>query len=60
MNEILYLLANPCLDSLFRDKQSGGLKKELIFVVDNGPQEKVQMCMARLLKLLKLDRIGQI
>ena len=65
MNEILYLLANLCLDSLFRDKQSGGLKKELIFVVDNGPQEKpssplVQMCMARLLKLLKLDRIGQI
>ncbi len=65
MNEILLLLANPALDHFFRDRVTGGLKKELTFVVDNGPQEKpsnplVQMCMARLLKLLKLHRICQI
>ena len=65
MNEIFLLLANPSLDHLFRDSETGGLKKEFTFVVDNGPQEKpssplVQMCMARLLRFLKLDKITQL
>lgn len=65
MNEILYLLTIPALDSLFRDKITGRLKKEFVFAVDNGPAEQpssplVQMCLARLLNLLKLDRITQV
>ena len=31
MNEILLLAANPSLDHLFRDKVTGGLKKEFTF-----------------------------
>lgn len=65
MNEIFHLLANPCLDHHFRDEETGQLKKEFIFLVDNGPQEKpssplVQMCMARLMGLLKLHKISQL
>ena len=65
MNEILLLLSNPGLDHLFRDSVTGGLKKEFLFIVDNGPQEKpssplVRMCMVRLLRFLKLDKILQI
>ena len=50
MNELFLLLVHPAFDHYFRDKQSGVLKKDFIFVVDNGPQEKpsnplVQMCM---------------
>ena len=65
MNEIFLLLANPAFDNYFRDEVTGGLKKELVFVVDNGPQEKpssplVQMCMARILKFLKLNKITQV
>ena len=65
MNEIFLLLANPCLDHYFRDRETGQLKKEFIFLVDNGPQEKpssplVQMCMARLMGLLKLHKISQL
>lgn len=65
MNEILHLLTIPGLDSLFRDEKTGCLKKEFIFVVDNGPAEQpssplVQMCLARLLNFLKLDKITQV
>ena len=65
LNEILYLLTLPALDDFFRDKTSGSLKKEFVFVVDNGPAEQpcsslVQMCLIRLLLLLKLDRITQV
>ena len=65
MNEIFHLLANPDLDHLFRDKETGKLKKEFVFVVDNGPQEKpsnslVQMCMARIMGVLKLHKISQL
>ena len=65
MNELFLLLANPAFDNYFRDEVTGGLKKELVFVVDNGPQEKpssplVQMCMARILKFLKLNKITQV
>lgn len=64
MNEILQLLIDPALDHYFRDQETGQLKKELVFVVDNGPQERpssplVQMCMARLMNFLKLVKITQ-
>ena len=65
MNEIFLLLADPALDHLFRDKVTGSLKKDLTFVVDNGPQERpsnplVQMCLVRLLRLLGLERVCQV
>ena len=64
LNEVL-LLANPAFDQCFRDEVSSGLKKDITFIVDNGPQERpsnalVQMCMIRLLQLLKLHRICQV
>ena len=54
LNEICYLLSLSALDSFFRDQTTHKLKKELIFVVDNGPAEQpssclVQMCLVRLL-----------
>ena len=65
MNEVLLLLNDPALDHHFREAETGQLKKEFVFVVDNGPQERpssplVQMCMARLMNFLKLDKITQI
>jgi hypothetical protein len=65
MNEICYLLTISELDPFFRDCESGHLKKEFVFVVDNGPAEQpssalVKMCLARLLKYFKLDKICQI
>ena len=65
LNEFLYLLTLPALDTLFRDKNTGCLKKQLVFVVDNGPAEQpsshiVQMSLVRLLSFLKLDKVTQI
>lgn len=64
MNEIFLLLNLPELDVLFKD-QDGKLKKEWIFVVDNGPAEQpncslVQFCLVRLLKFLNLEKIKQV
>lgn len=55
----------PELDTFFRDSATNNLKKELIFVVDDGPAEQpssnlVQMCLARLLNFLKLEKITQV
>ena len=65
LDEVLYLLLFLALDELFRDKNTGKLKMEWTFVVDNGPAEKpssplVHMCLVRLLKFLKLHKITQI
>lgn len=65
LNEIFLLLDNPALDNYFRSTETNCMKKEFVFVVDNGPQERpssplVQMCMVRLLRLLKLDKITQV
>ncbi len=59
------LLTKPALDVLFRDPATGGLKKEFVFVVDNGPAEQpacplVQICLMRLLKLLGLTKVTQV
>ena len=64
-HEILLLLTLPALDKFFCDQVSGKLKREFVFIVDNGPAEQpasclVQMCLIRLLKLLKLTKIKQI
>ena len=65
LNEIFLLLNEPNLDHLFRNPETGKLKTNFVFVVDNGPQERpsnalVQMCMVRLLKVLKLNSICQV
>ena len=65
LNEVLYLLTLPALDDFFRDRNTGKLKKEWTFVVDNGPAEQpsspmVRMCLARMVNFLKLQRITQV
>ena len=40
LNEVLYLMTLPALDEFFRDKNTGKLKMEWTFVVDNGPSEQ--------------------
>ena len=65
MNEVLYLLTLPALDIFFRDQSTNAIKKEWVFVVDNGPAEQpssplVQMCLVRMLKFLKLHKITQV
>lgn len=51
----------PALDTFFRNRITGGLKKEFTFIVHNGPAEQpssplVQMCMAHL-NFLKLEKV---
>jgi len=55
LNELLYLLIKPALDTFFRDDWK--TEEAIHFVVDNGPAEQqssplVQMSLVRLLKLL--------
>lgn len=64
-NEVLLLLTRPSLDYYFRNSNTGRLKENVIFVIDNGPSEApssplVHMWLSRLLEYLKLDRISQI
>jgi hypothetical protein len=64
-HEVFLLLTKPSLDKFFRNPNTGNLKSEFIFVVDNGPAEDpssplVQMLMARMLKFLKLDKVIQV
>lgn len=63
-NEIFLLLRNPSLDHLFRNPDTGKLKKHFAFIVDNGPSEApsnplVQMWLVRLARVLKLKSITQ-
>ena len=65
LNEIFYLLSLSELDVFFRDSRTHELRKEWVFVVDNGPAEQpncflVKMCLVRLLNFLKLDKICQV
>ena len=64
MNEMLFLLTLPSLDSVFRNPNTGGLKRLFSFIVDNGHGENpdsplTQMCLARLLNILNLKKINQ-
>ncbi len=65
LNELFLLLTLPALDSFFRSRVTGKLKKEFTFIVDNGPAEQpssalVQMCLIRFLRFLNLDKVTQI
>jgi len=64
-NELFLLLVQPSLDRFFRNPETGALKNNFVFIVDNGPSEQpsssmVQMCLARLCKFLNLDRVTQV
>ena len=41
-NEMLLLLRNPALDHLFRNPDTGKLKEQFTFIVDNGPSEVIE------------------
>ena len=62
---MLYLLTLPALDEFFRDENTGKLKAEWVFVVDNGPAEQpssklVQFCLVHLLNYLRTHNIVQV
>lgn len=64
MDEMFYLLTLPSLDTIFRNPDTGTLKHFFSFIVDNGHGEDpdsalTQMCMVRILNLLKLININQ-
>ena len=64
-NELLFLLAEPSLDSYFRNPKTKELKKTFCFVVDNGQSEQpssslVQMTLVRLCKFLNLGKVVQV
>ena len=57
-NELFFLLVQPSLDHFFRNPDTGRLKENFVFIVDNGPSEQpsntmVQMCLARLCNFFK-------
>jgi hypothetical protein len=65
LNEILFLMIQPSLDKYFRNPDTGKIKENFTFIVDNGPSEQpsssmVQMSLVRLSKFLKVDRIMQV
>ena len=45
LNEILYILTLLALDDLFRYANTGKMKREWIFEVDNGPAEQPQRAL---------------
>jgi hypothetical protein len=64
-NELLFLLAEPSLDSYFRNPKTGKLKQTFCFVVDNGQSEQpssslVQMALVRFCKFLNLEKVIQV
>ena len=65
LNEIFLLLTIPALDPFFHDRLTKKLKQQFTFIVDNGPAEQpsspmVQMCLARFLKFLNLEKVTQV
>ena len=61
-NELFFLLVQPSLDRFLRNSETGTLKENFVFIVDNGPSEQplssmVQMCLTRLCHFLNLDRV---
>ena len=44
-HEILLLLTFPALDKFFRDQE---LKREFVFIVDNGPVEPLASCLVQM------------
>ena len=64
VNELLYLMTLPSLDSFFHNPLTGRLKDVLISVVDNGiemPRSPiVKMLLVRLRRLLGIEKIIQV
>jgi hypothetical protein len=64
VNELLYLMTLPSLDSFFRNPSTGRLKDVLVSVVDNGvgmPRSPiVKMLLVRLRRLLGIEKIIQV
>ena len=65
MNELLYLMSIPAMDSFFRSGEDGQLPPNIVFSVDNGASEKprsplVQMCLVRLCRYLKRETVTQV
>lgn len=65
MNEFFKIILRPCLDTIFRCRLDGKLKKNLVFIVDNGPAEApasilVQMLLIRMRKFLNLNSAFQV
>ena len=63
-NEFFSLLANPSLDSVFINPDTGRLKGHFVFIVDNGPAEApsspmVAMLLVRLARILGLKSVAQ-
>ena len=64
VNELLFLMTLPHLDSHFRDPNTGKLKQNFVFVVDNGvdmPRSPlVQMLLVRLRRYLGIKKVTQV
>ena len=65
LNEFFKLIIQVDLDHIFKNRQTGTLKQEIVFLVDNGPAESpssvlVQMLLVRLRKFLKLKLVTQV
>ena len=41
-NELFFLMVQPSLDVFFRNPETGGLKENFVFIVDNGPSNSCQ------------------
>lgn len=64
INELLYLMTLPSLDSFFRNPSNGMLKDVFVFIVDNGVEMPrspiVKMLLVRLRRLLGIERVLQV
>ena len=65
LNEFFKLITLVDLDHIFKNRKTGTLKQEIVFLVDNGPAESpssvlVQMLLERLRKFLKLKSVTQV
>ena len=64
INELLFLMTLPHLDSYFRDPSTGKLKQNFVFVVDNGvdmPRSPlVGMLLVRLQRYLGIKKLTQV
>ena len=63
-NELHCLMTLPSLEKYFRNPETGQLKEDMGFIVDNGPSESpssflVQMLLVRFLKFLNLVKVTQ-
>ena len=65
LNEFFKLIIHVDMDHIFKNRQTGTLKQEIVFLVDNGPAKSpssvlIQMLLVCLRKLLKLKSMTQV